>query len=93
MLLKLLDHILGDIDKTTAQQWFHDNTRDMTLLELSIEVVGVGIVRIYLLGMFPVEVVELYLYEVPFILVVLGEEIVEDLYVTVIGEAEVAYTT
>ena len=65
----------------------------MTLLQLRIEVVGIGVEGIYLLGMLPVEVVELYLHEVPLILIVLGEEVVEYLDVTVIGETEVAYAT
>ena len=56
----------------------------MTLLQLRIEVVGIGVAGIYLLGMLPVEVVELYLHEVPLILIVLGEEVVEYLDVTVI---------
>ena len=65
----------------------------MTLLQLRIEVVGIGVAGIYLLGMLPVEVVEFYLYEVPLILVVLGEEVVEYLNVTMIRETEVAYAT
>lgn len=41
---------------------------------------------IYFLGMFPVYVVELDLYEIPFYFFVAGEQIVEDFDISVVGE-------
>jgi hypothetical protein len=39
--------------------------------------------------MLPVYVVELYLHKIPFVLVVFGQQVVEDFDVAVVGEAEV----
>ena len=41
----------------------------MPFVEFVIEIFGIGVARIYLFGMFPVEVVELDLYKIPLVIV------------------------
>ena len=65
----------------------------MAFFEFAVEVFGVGIAGIDLLGIVPVEVVELDLHGIPLVTVVLGQHAVEDRDVAVIGEAQVADTS
>ena len=81
-----------DIRKAPAQQRLHDDGRDTALLQFAVQVLGIGIARVDLLGVFPVHVVELYLHEVPLVAVVLRKQVVEHRDVPVVGEPEVADT-
>lgn len=60
----------GDFGQSAAEQRLHDYSRDSSLCQLAVEVLGIGVPRVDLLGVFPIEVVELDLDEVPLVLIV-----------------------
>ena len=62
----------------------------MFLLKLVIQIAGIDIVLADFVGIVPVQVVQLYLYEIPVVLVVQGHNLVEDFLLAVEREAEVA---
>lgn len=90
-LLEAGDDVIVDLRQTAAQQRFHDDGRNAAPGQLAVEVLGVGVPRVDLPGMPPVEVVHLDLHEIPPIAVVSGKQTVEDAYIAVVREAEVAY--
>ena len=79
--------VFGHLGEASSEERFHDDGGDVPFLQLGIEVVGVDIVA---RGIAPVEVVELYLHEVPVYPVVHGEHLVEHVLRAVEGEAQVA---
>ena len=85
-----LAHLGGDsvrlFGKTTAQQRLHDHCWNTTFVQLRVEVIGIGVARVDLVGIMPIEVVQLYLHEVPMVLafVVPLKEGVEDLDIAVV---------
>ena len=78
--------------QASAQQWFHDNGRDVTLRQFAIQVFGIDVALMFFLGMTPIDIVELDLYHVPSIsaFVMKLEQIVEYLHISVERETQVA---
>ena len=77
----------------SAAQGFHDDALDAQFLQFVVEVFGIGIATTptsAVAGMTPVEEVHLNLHEVPVVLVVVVEQVVEHAHVAVVGETEVA---
>ena len=93
MTLQLSHQILWQVSQTTTQQRFHDDSRDATLLEFVIEVAGIDIVLADLVGIIPVQVVQLYLHEVPVVFVLQGEHLIKHRLLTMERETEVTDTT
>ena len=62
----------------------------MVFLQLSVQITGIHITVINLVGIVPVQVVQLYLYEVPVIFVVHGKYLVKYRFLTMEGETKVA---
>ena len=91
-LLEARHDVVGHVREAPAQQRFHDDGRDAALLQLAVEVLGIGVPLVDLLGVAPVEVVELDLHEIPLVAIVFGEHAVEHADVAVVGEPEVADT-
>ena len=48
---------IGHVSQSSTQQWLHDDSRYVTLLEFGIEIFGISVALIDFLGMLPVEVV------------------------------------
>ena len=90
MALQFGGQILRQIRKASAQQGFHDDGGNLQLLQLVVEVVGVNIVFADLVGEVPVQIVQLYLHEIPMVLVVQGKNLVEHLLLAMKRETEVA---
>ena len=84
VLLQLRHQVLGQLDQTATQQRFHDDGRNTAFLQLCIQVAGVGVVLVDFVGIVPVEVVQLYLHEIPLVFIVVLQEPVEDSNVSVI---------
>ena len=89
-LLQLGNDAARHIRQTSAKQRLHDYGRNSALFKLAIEILGIGVRWVYLLCIFPVEIVELNLNEVPFIFIVARQQIVEHTDIAVIGESEIA---
>ena len=79
--------MLRHVRQTAAQQGLHDYGRYSALDKLAIEIFGIDIRS---RRMPPVNVVELYLHEVPMHLVVHGKHFVEHVHRTVERESEIA---
>ena len=82
--------IVGQIAQPASQEGLHDHGGNTSLLQLPIEVDGIGVSVVHLLGVLPVHVVKLYLHKVPLVFVVLGEQIIKHLHVSMIGKTQVA---
>ena len=89
-LLQTGHDAVGHVRQTSAQQGFHDDGRDIPLGQFVVQVFSVRIARVDLFGILPVQVVQLNLYEVPFIIVVARQQVVEHPDVTVVRETQVA---
>ena len=83
--------MVGHVREAAAQQRLHDHGGDTAFLKLAVKIFGVGVARIHLFGMVPVDIVELYLHEIPLVFVVPRQQVVEYSNVAVIREPEVAY--
>lgn len=79
------------VGEPAAQERLHYHGGYSALVELPVKVFGIGVAVVYLLGVLPVEIVELDLHEVPLVDVVFGEQVVENPYVAMVREPEVAY--
>ena len=90
LLLQFAHQVLRQLYQSPAQQGFHDDGRDTELLEFGVEVAGIDVALINLVGIVPVQVVQLYLHEVPVIFVVTAQHLVEHRFLPVEREAEVA---
>ncbi len=92
-LLVLLLDVLVDLSESAAEQWLHYHHRYVTLMQFVVEIFGIGVARIARLGMLPVEIVHLYLHEVPanLALVLHLQKMVKYLHISVIGESEITY--
>ena len=91
--LQLIAELLRNLCQTASQQRFHHHRLYAGLLEFVVEILRVGVflpTAIAQRGMSPVYVVQLNLHEIPVVFVVVVDEPVEDLHVSVIGETEVA---
>ena len=93
LLLQFHHQILRQLHQSAAQQGFHDDGRYASLLQFGIEVAGVDVVLADHVGKVPVQVVQLYLHKVPMILLVGGDDLVEDILQAVEREAQVAYAS
>ena len=85
--------MLVDLSESAAEQWLHYHHRYVTLMQFVVEIFGIGVARIARLGMLPVEIVHLYLHEVPanLALVLHLQKMVKYLHISVIGESEITY--
>jgi len=83
--------MVGHFGQASAKQGLHYDYRDAATVKLVVEIFGIGVAWIYLLGMLPVDIVELNLHEIPFVSVVFGQQAVKHCDVAVIGESEIAY--
>ena len=93
MTLQLCHQILRQIGQTPSKQGFHNHSRDAPLLQLGIEIAGINIVLTDLIGIVPVEIVQLYLYKVPVVLVMQRNDLIEHRLFAVERETEVTDTT
>lgn len=59
--------------QTATQQRLHNHCRDVAPGKFVVQILRVGVARIGLLGVFPVQIVHLYLDEVPLVLVMTGQ--------------------
>ena len=64
-------HVLRYVGKTASEKRLHYYGWYAAFLQFGVQVLCVCVARVYLIGIFPVEVVKLYLHEVPLVLVVL----------------------
>ena len=85
---QLCSQILGQVGQSSAQQGFHDDGRDMAFLQFLIQVTGIHITVVYLVGIVPVQIVQLYLHKVPVVLLIHGQYLVEYLLKTMEREAK-----
>ena len=76
--------------QSSAKERLHDNNGDIALGQGIVEVLGVDVFGFYLVGVVPVDIVHLYLCEVPVVLVVEGHHLVELALLAVERPAEVA---
>ena len=92
-LLHLGNDVVGNVGQTAAEQRFHDYRRDAAFLQFAVQIDGICIAVVDFVGVVPVEIVKLYLHEVPVVaaLVVPFEQHVVYFHVAVIREADVAY--
>ena len=90
LALQFGGEILWQVSQTATQQGLHDDGRNAALLEFGIQVAGIDVAAVDLVGIVPVKVVQLYLYEVPMVFVVHGQHLVEDILVAVEREPEVS---
>ena len=93
--LQLFGNVRVHVGQTSAKQRFHDDGGDVALGQLVVEVFRIHVAAVLLLRVAPIHVVELNLREVPCVaaLVVELKQQVEDFYVTVERETEVAYAS
>ena len=66
-LFHLGGYVVRHVGKTSAKEWFHYYGWNSTFFQFSIKIHGIGVARVYLVSVVPVEVVELYLHEVPMV--------------------------
>lgn len=94
-LLHTLCSKFWNLGEAAAEEGLHDNGGNIALLELAEEIFAIGVRRIYLLGMLPIDIIELNLHEIPMILtfVVKFKEIIHHLYITVIAPTEITNAT
>ena len=81
------------VGEPTAQQRFHDDSRNTALFQFAIQIFGICIPRIDLLGVLPVQIIQLDLHEVPLVFIVSGEQIIEYPDISVIRKTEIANTS
>ena len=93
MALKLGGKILRQICQATTQQRLHDNSGYTLLRKFCIKIAGIDITLAYLVGIVPVKIVELYLHEVPVILIMHGEHLIEDTLLSVERESKITDTS
>ena len=86
LCLHLLHYRVGHVGQSSAQQRLHDYRGYAPLLQFAVEIDGIGITWVYLVGVVPVEIVQFYLHEVPMVasLVVPFQQHVVDGYVAVV---------
>ena len=80
-LLELGHDIVRHVGEAAAQERFHDNGRYPPFGQSIVKVLGIGVAGIDLLGVLPVEIVELDLHEIPLVDIVPLQEPVETLHV------------
>ena len=87
LLLEASDQIVVQPREATAEQRFHDNDRDVALLQFAVEVFGIE----FAARSIPVDIVQLDLDEIPLrlALVVHGQHVVEELLRAVERPSEV----
>ena len=88
--MHLPGNALRDAGKTTAEERLHDYDGNFALVKLIVEIFGIGVA--HPVGVTPVDIIHLYLDEVPVHLpaVVEGDQFLESRLVTVEGETEIA---
>lgn len=89
-LLETGDDGARHVGEPAAQQRFHDDGGNVPFAQFAVKIFGVGIPRIDPLGVFPVQIVQLDLHEIPLVFVVPREQMVEHPDIAVIRESEVA---
>ena len=81
------------VRQPAAQQRLHDDGRNTPFFEFTVKIFGVGIPIVDFFGVFPVDVIELDLHEIPFDLIVPRKQVIEDLDIAVIRESQVSDTS
>ena len=87
-LLEPVHDASGRVRQAAALQRLHDHDRDLPPVQFIVQVLGVDIA--HSVGVLPVEVVHLDLNEVPVVLVVQLQKLVELLLIAVEGKSELA---
>ena len=62
--------VLGTLERRPPNSGFHNDGRNVPLHQLDVQIFGIGIPRVDLLGVFPVQIIQLNLHEVPFVFIV-----------------------
>ncbi len=75
--------MVGHIREASSEQRLHDDGGNTAFDEFVVEIFGICVARLRVYFVFPVEIVELYLNEIPFIFVVVGKQAVEHVDVAV----------
>ena len=92
-----LFHLMHDgrrlLGKSSAQQRLHHIGRYAAFVQLVVQVRRIGVTRIDLVGIVPIDVVEFDQHKIPVVLtlVVPAQQHVEDPHITVVRESQVTY--
>ena len=77
LLLQFGHQVLRQLHQSPAEQRFHNDGGYAALLQFGIEVAGIDIALVNLVSKVPVQIIQLYLAEVPVIFIVPAEHLVE----------------
>ena len=88
-LFKTRHDMSGHIREASSQQRFHNDRRNIALHQFIIQIIRIHIAS---RSMFPIHIIKLYLYKIPFHFIVQGECIIICVYRTVKRESQIADT-